>query len=668
MDRTECFNALANLYEAMVTLNLKDGACSIIKKPAPELITSDTPITNVEELVALFRKYLILPVDRERIGVFLNVSTLVERLGDVTSLDDEFKVRGRGWFRVIIVPGAKADDGTLEEVLVCFRDVNEKKTAAIKSQKDLEKHNMVLKDALAAAHHASQAKTTFLNSMSHDIRTPMNAIIGFTSLAAANIDNKEAIQDYLKKIAISSNHLLSLINDVLDMSRIESGRTKLEEIEVCLPDVLHDLRAIIHSSIQAKQLDFFVDTQDVIHENIMVDKLRLNQVLLNILGNAIKFTPVGGTISLRVIEVPCRNADYAEYEFRIKDTGIGMSHEYQKHIFEPFSREETTTVSGIQGSGLGMAITKNIVDMMNGAIAVNSEVGKGTEFTVVLDVKKVGKPVNQEVIPELNNMHALVADDDFNTCSSVSKMLTTIGMRPEWTTSGKEAVLRTRYAKESGDDFHAFIIDWLMPDMNGIEVVRRIRSEIGNDTPIIILTAYDWTGIEEEAREAGVTGFCAKPLFLSELREVLERPFRKPVVQQDEEAEVDIDVFAGKRILLVEDNELNQELAVAILTNFGFEVELAGNGVVALELMNEHDAGYYDVVLTDIQMPLMDGYETCREIRALNDPQKANVPILALTANAFEEDMKSALEAGMNGHLTKPIDVQELVKTLAKFM
>jgi len=519
----------------------------------------------------------------------------------------------------------------------------------------------MLKETLAAAHHANKAKTTFLNSMSHDIRTPMNAIIGFTSLANSHIDNKEAVQDYLKKIAISSDHLLSLINDVLDMSRIESGRTKLEVAEVSLPDLLHDLRSIIHSSIEAKQLNLYVDIQDVIHETVMVDKLRLNQALLNILGNAIKFTPAGGSVSLSMIENSCSDKDYAQYEIHIKDTGIGMSKEYQQHIFEPFSREETSTVSGIQGSGLGMAITKNIVDMMNGAIAVNSEEGKGTEFILIFNLKKVGHAVTHEVVPELEGMHALVADDDFNTCSSVCKMLTTIGMRPEWTTSGKEAVLRTKYAKEADDSFKAFLIDWLMPDMNGIEVVRRIRKEIGENTPIIILTAYDWTGVEDEAYEAGVTGFCAKPLFLSELRDILTRPFRHVEEVEEEPCRED---FTGKRILMAEDNELNRELAIAILSEYGFEIETACDGMEALNMLKEHEAGYYDVMLCDIQMPVMNGYETSRAIRELDDPAKANIPIFALTANAFEEDKRLALAAKMNGHLVKPFKIEDIFHAL----
>ena len=338
----------------------------------------------------------------------------------------------------------------------------------------------------------------------------MNAIIGYTALAASHLDNVETIKDYLNKIAVSSSHLLSLINDVLDMSRIESGRVKIEEKEVHLPDVLHDLRTIIQSNIAAKQQDLFIDTQDILHEDIITDKLRLNQVLLNIAGNAIKFTPVGGTISIRVLEKPCALSGYTTYEFRIKDNGIGMSEEFQKHIFESFTREQTSTVSGIQGTGLGMAITKNILDMMGGTIQVKREEGKGSEFIVNLDCKLSEKVIKYEPIPELQGARALVADDDTNTCMSVSKMLRQIGMRADWTVSGKEAILRAKEAYDEGDAFKAFIIDWLMPDMNGIETVRRIRKVIGETTPIIILTAYDWSDIEAEAREAGVTAFVAK--------------------------------------------------------------------------------------------------------------------------------------------------------------
>ena len=664
---TESIKALSRIFVSIVKIDLGKGDCIVIKNGEDKGMDLNG-ITRLEELCRVLSQRLFAAEDAERLAAFLLSSSLSERLSQQFHLRDDFRFKESGWARVSLILDETGSDGLASSCLLSVFDVDREKQEEIKKQKAVERNNLLLKEALAVANHANQAKTTFLNSMSHDIRTPMNAIIGFTSLAATHIDNKKAVADYLQKITVSSNHLLSLINDVLDMSRIESGRTKLEEKEVRLPDVLHDLRSIVHSSVQGKQLDFFIDTQDVLHENVMVDKLRLNQVLLNILGNAIKFTPARGTVSLRVIENPCPRQGYAEYEFRIKDTGIGMSLEYQQHIFEPFSREESSVVNGVQGSGLGMAITKNIVDMMNGAIAVHSEEGKGTEFTVILDLELAGEAVSQEVIPELNNMHALVADDDFNTCSSVSKMLTTIGMRPEWTTSGKEAILRTRYAKESGDEFRAFIIDWLMPDMNGIEVVRRIRSEIGEDTPIIILTAYDWSGIEEEAREAGVTGFCSKPLFLSELREVLSRPFVKREAKEVEKEVMDMSVFLGKRILLAEDNELNRELAEAIFTEAGFLLEMAENGKLALEMLQAHEAGYYDLIISDIQMPVMDGYELSRQVRRLEDGKKAGIPILALTANAFEEDRQQVMEAQMNGHLAKPIDMEEVLKTIKEVL
>ncbi len=458
---------------------------------------------------------------------------------------------------------SRREDGSPITFVGMFVDIDDEKRMA----EQLEEQKIDLQDALAAAQHANRAKTTFLNNMSHDIRTPMNAIIGFTSLAAAHIDNTEQVQDYLAKITTSSNHLLSLINDVLDMSRIESGKVKIEEKETSLPEIMHDLKTIVQADITAKQLDFYIDTADVINEHILCDKLRLNQILLNLLSNAMKFTKPGGMVGVRILQKGTATEGCASYEFQIKDTGVGMSKEFQRHVFEPFERERTSTISGIQGTGLGMAITKNIVDMMGGTISVASEEGKGSTFTVSLQFRVCCGPVRQEIIPELQGMRALVADDDFNTCSSVTKMLATIGMRPDWTTSGKEAVLRVKLAEEQNDEYAVYIIDWLMPDMNGIEVVRRIRSLIGEDKPIIILTAYDWSDIEEEARKAGVTAFCSKPIFLSELREILESPY---AAQEAKEGDLkSIAMFTGKKILLVEDNELNQEIAVAILEEAG---------------------------------------------------------------------------------------------------
>ena len=518
-------------------------------------------------------------------------------------------------------------------------------------------------EALQSAERASKAKTDFLSNMSHDIRTPMNAIIGFTTLALSNLDDKERVKDYLGKTLASSNHLLSLINDVLDMSRIESGKVKIDEKAVHLPDLVHDVRSIIQPNISSKRLALFIDTMDVVDEDIITDPLRLNQVLLNILSNAIKFTPTGGMVSIRIAQKPGAPKGCGNYEFRIKDNGIGINKEFQKHIFEEFTREENSTVSGIQGTGLGLSITKNIVDLMGGTITLESEPGKGSEFIVNLCFALSGQKVELRQLPQLEGLRALVADDDTDTCLSISTMLSKIGMRPEWTISGREAVIRTRYAMEQGDEFSVYIIDWLIPDMNGIEVVRQIRKVIGKNCPIIILTAYDWADIEEEARAAGVAAFCEKPLFLSQLRRVLAEPFGAEPIH--EPSQPNASGFKGKKLLLVEDNALNRELAQEILKEAGFAVDTAEDGEIAVRKMKQAAPWQYDLILMDIQMPRMDGYEATRQIRALPDAAKAGIPIFAMTANAFEEDRQSALKAGMDGHIAKPLDIPHLLQVLA---
>ena len=526
------------------------------------------------------------------------------------------------------------------------------------------KMNQALSEAVHAAETANRAKSTFLSNMSHDIRTPMNAIIGFTTLAVSNMDDQKKVRDYLEKILSSSNHLLSLINDILDMSRIESGKIHLEETEVSLSDVLHDLKTIISGQIHAKQLELYMDAMDVTNEDVYCDKTRLNQVLLNLLSNAVKFTPAGGTVSVRLKQYPGAVKGSALYEIRVKDTGIGMSQEFVQKIFSPFERERTSTVSRTQGTGLGMAITKNIVDMMGGTIEVQTEQGKGTEFIVCLPLRIQSERQRIEKIAELEGLKALVVDDDFNTCDSVTKMLVRVGMRSEWTLSGKEAVLRAWQSMELGDAFHAYIIDWRLPDMNGIEVTRQIRS-LGDDTPIIILTAYDWSDIEAEARAAGVTAFCAKPLFMSDIRDTLMTAIGQSQAEVEDsilpEAGSD---FRGRCILLVEDNELNSEIAVEILKEYGFLVDTAENGAEAVEKVKNSTPGKYDLVLMDVQMPVMNGYEATRQIRALDDPALSGITILAMTANAFDEDRKKALEYGMDGFLSKPIVIEELISTL----
>lgn len=654
LEQMDIVKALSRDYTEITQVDLEENT-SVAFKSRGEMVDDDRrKVHPYDQTWAWIIEKYVYPADREAFREKVSAAALECALKDADALIIPFRATVEGEFHHYQVKFVTAGDDR-RHLILGIRNAD----AEVKEEEERRK---VLQDALTAAEHANRAKTTFLNSMSHDIRTPMNAIIGFTALAAAHIDNKKQVADYLGKISVSSEHLLSLINDVLDMSRIESGKVKLDERETHLPDVLHDLRTIIQANVHAKQLELFIDTVDVTHEDIICDKLRLNQILLNLISNAVKFTKPGGMLSIRVIEKNDAPNGYADYMFRVKDSGIGMSSEFQKHIFEAFTREQTSTVSGIQGAGLGMAITKNIVDMMGGTISVESEIGKGTEFTVCLQFRISGSTPRCERIPKLAGLHALVADDDFNTCASVTRMLGKIGMRAEWTTSGKEAVLRTQLALENDDEFSAYIIDWIMPDMNGIETVRRIRALIGDSKPIIILTAYDWTDIEEEAREAGVTAFCSKPLFMSELREALLKPLEEETA---ETAEKPLDeTFVGKSILLVEDNELNQEIAATILEEHGFSVDLAGDGTVAVEKMETADADRYDLILMDIQMPHMDGYEATRRIRALEDRVKANIPIYAMTANAFEEDRQKALDAGLNGHIAKPIDIANLIAVL----
>ena len=529
----------------------------------------------------------------------------------------------------------------------------------------------VLQEKLQKAEAAERAKTTFLANMSHDIRTPMNAIIGFTTLAESNLDNKERIRDYLGKILASGNHLLSLINDILDMSRIESGKLNIEEKPCSISDVFRDMRSIIQNQMKSKQLNFFMDTIDVMDENIYCDKLHLNQVLLNLLSNAIKFTPPGGYVSLTIRQKPGAPTGYGAYEIRVKDTGIGMSPEFAEHVFEPFERERSSTVSGIQGTGLGMAITKSIVDTMGGTIEVDTEPGHGSEFIINFTFRLQSESRQIEGIKKLQGLRALVVDDSFSTCDSVTKMLTQIGMRAEWTLYGKEAILRANQAIELGDEFYTYIIDWTLPDVNGIEVARQLRAAVGDTIPIIIITAYDWGAIEDEAREAGVTAFCSKPIFLSELRDVLSTVVGESEIVSEpklSETEKKLDQIKGTRILLVEDNELNREIAEELLTENGFVVETANDGTVAVDMVRNSEHGYYSLILMDIQMPLMDGYTATRTIRELDDPVLSRIPIVAMTANAFEDDRRQAIESGMNAHLAKPFDIDKLLRVLTDLL
>ena len=544
-------------------------------------------------------------------------------------------------------------------VMVVTREITEQ----VRKQKE---QTQALQDALMQAQHANRAKTTFLSNMSHDIRTPMNAIIGFATIAVSHIDNKDQVRDCLQKVLSSSNHLLSLINDILDMSRIESGKVQIKEQECNVSEIMHNLVNIIQPQVKAKQLELFIDTFEVANEDVIADALKLNQVFINLLSNAVKYTPAGGMVSFRIMQKTTFRHGYGDYIFMVKDNGIGMSRDFVEHIFEPFERESTATQSGIQGTGLGMAITKNIVEMMGGTISVESEVGKGSTFTVALSLKLQDVEKDAEQIRELEGLRALVVDDDFNVCDSVSKMLKKIGMRSEWTTSGREAVYRAKQAYDEGDSYHTYIIDWQMPETSGVETARRIRSVVGTEAPIIVLTAYDWTDIEEEAKAAGVTAFCANPLFLSDLKSALLAA--NNLAGKEEAASWTQADFSGKRILLVEDIELNREIAQVILEETGFEVEAAPDGTDAVEMVKKSAEFYYDAILMDVQMPIMDGYEATRTIRALERKDVKSMPIIAMTANALEEDREAALANGMNAHISKPLDVEIFMEVLRRFL
>lgn len=609
-------------------------------------------------------KQFVLEESMEEYCARVNIEYLKERFeqGDAEVVVDYWGWASVGEQMCVRQSFIMTRDYNTNDIMVMV--VSKEITEQVRKQRE---QTQALQDALMQAQHANRAKTTFLSNMSHDIRTPMNAIIGFTTIAVSHIDNKDQVHDCLQKVLSSSNHLLSLINDILDMSRIESGKVQIKEQECNISELMHNLVNIIQPQVKAKQLELFIDTFEVANEDVIADPLKLNQVFINLLSNAVKYTPAGGTITFRIMQKTTFRHGYGDFTFIVKDNGIGMSPEFVEHIFEPFEREVTVTQNGIQGTGLGMAITRNIVEMMNGTISVESEMGKGSTFTVELGLKLQDLEKNEAQIKELEGLRALVVDDDFNTCDSVSKMLKKIGLRSEWTTSGREAAYRAKMAYEEGDSYHTYIIDWQMPETSGVETARKIRNVVGDDVPIIILTAYDWTDIEEEARAAGVTAFCAKPLFMSDLKSVLLAA-NKLVEKKEEAAEWTLADFNGKRILLVEDIELNRELAKVILTEVGFLVETAPDGTDAVAMMEKADENYYDAILMDIQMPIMNGYEATRTIRNMSRKDVKSLPIIAMTANALEEDKEAALKNGMNAHISKPFNADSFISVLKEFL
>ena len=528
----------------------------------------------------------------------------------------------------------------------------------------MTKQQMIeLEQARKEAVHANRAKSEFLSNMSHDIRTPMNAIVGMTAIATANLNDIQQVRNCLRKIALSGKHLLGLINDVLDMSKIESGKLTLNMDQISLREVMDSIVSIVQPQIRSKHQQFDVFIHDISAENVCCDSVRLNQVL-NILGNAVKFTPEGGEIHVAMYEEPSdRGPEFIRIHMRIRDTGIGMTPEYKERIFDSFSREDSARVRKTEGSGLGMAITKYIIDAMGGTIEVESEPGKGTEFHVVLDLEQA---TIQEVDMVLPDWNMLVVDDDKQLCESTVESLRSIGVKADWSLDAEKALEKVEERHRRGDDYQIILLDWKLPGMDGITAAREIRRLYGDDVPILLISAYDWSEIETEARSAGITGFISKPLFKSTLFYGLRQYMGEAAAPlEKEEAEIDL---SGRRVLLAEDNELNWEIASELLSERGLELEWAENGQVCLEMFQAQQPGYYDAVLMDLRMPIMTGYQATEAIRGLEREDAKTIPIIAMTADAFAEDVQKCLDYGMNAHVAKPIDVREVARQLLKFM
>jgi len=621
---------------------------------------------NYTQGIHIYANKFVHPDDREEYLKHLNYQNLCCVLDSEHMLtafeyrmvpDDNGK---RAWTRATVVLAETASDGTPKRALYVAQDVTESKLKE-------EREQQALREACESANYANAAKSEFMSRMSHDIRTPMNAIIGMTAIAGRYLDDKEHVADCLSKITVSSKHLLSLINEVLDMSKIESGKMDLAEEEINLSDLIGNLITMIRPSVQEKNHNLDVHIANIEHEHVIGDSMRLQQIFMNILGNAVKYTPEGGNIELEINEKPAQTYEYGCYEFIFRDNGIGMSRKFQEKLFEPFSRAEDSQVSKIEGTGLGMTIARNIARRMNGDITVESEEGKGTQFVVTLSFRLLNA-----VIPDTEkfvDLSVLVVDDDETACETTCLILDNIGMKSEYVLSGKEAVERVWKYHKAKQDYFAVILDWKMPDMDGVATAQAIRKKVGPDVPIIILSAYDWSGVEEEARNAGVNGFISKPLFKSRLVYLFNQIMESDKEHEQQKTDILTEVkLTGRRILLAEDNELNREIAEEIIGQTGVIVESVENGRDALERFKETDENYYDIILMDIQMPVMNGYEATTAIRELSRKDAARIPIIAMTANAFAEDIQQSKAAGMNEHLTKPLDIKQLMQCLRKWL
>lgn len=662
-ERTNIIHSLSSLFFAAYYMDMESNTFRMVTQvdEVGEILGTEA---NCREGIRTYARHFVHPDDREEYLEKMDFQNLLDNLSEehpviaveyrrIREEGDGFEENG--WIRATAVL-AETKNGKIRKALYVAQDVTEIK------QKE-EREHRILKDACDAANQANASKSEFLSRMSHDIRTPMNAIIGMTAIAGTHLDDRERVSDCLNKITVSSKHLLSLINEVLDMSKIESGKIDLEEEEFNLSDLIQNLLTIIRPSVQAKQHELELHIAKVEHEDVIGDSMRLQQVFVNILGNAVKYTPPGGRLEVEISEKPSKLYGYGCYVFVFRDNGIGMSEEYQKQIFEPFSRAEDSRVSKIEGTGLGMTIAMNIIHMMNGNISVESKLGEGSQFTVTVFLKQ--QNVTAPDMEQFVDLPVLVADDDMYACEAACMVLDEIGMKSQWVLSGREALKRVQEAHRTEEDFFAVILDWKMPDMDGIQTAREIRREVGPDIPIIILSAYDWSSVEAEARQAGVNGFISKPLFRSKVAYLFKQLAGNENTEEglSEEAFTEQD-FHGKRVLLAEDNELNREIAQEIIGSTGVIVESVVDGKQAVERFQETEPGYYDLIFMDIQMPVMNGYEAAKAIRKTDRADARKIPIIAMTANAFAEDVIASRKAGMNEHIAKPLNIEQLMKCM----
>ena len=554
-----------------------------------------------------------------------------------------------------------------EESIYCIGIEDTERYILVISDRTRERENQQrLKEALNIAKAANQAKSTFLSNMSHDIRTPMNAMIGFLTLLRKDAGDSEKVLAYTDKIMVSSQHLLALINDVLDMSKIESGKTTLNQDDFELADMVKEISMIIHSQATAKHQKFHIYIQDIRYEHLIGDKLKINQILMNILSNAVKYTPAGGEITFTVQQLPQKAPNITNLRFVIQDNGIGISEEYQKIIFEPFTREDRLTSKMAQGTGLGMAIAKNLVELMGGTITLESELKKGSRFTIDLGLRVAEKDVDHDFWVKHGLFYTLVVDDDQDICCNIVKCVNDSGLHMDYALGGREAIEKVRKAVQADRVFDLILLDWKMPEMDGLETARKIRAMVPKDTPILILTAYDYAPIEEEAYRAGIDGFMTKPFFLSKFKYTIEQ-------LQEESSKTEVPgtsptCLEGRHFLVAEDYELNAEILVDTLDMYGVHCDVCVNGKEAVERFTASGEDDYDLILMDIQMPVMNGYEATENIRKSGHPRAGSIPIVSMSANAFSEDIQRAYEAGMNAYLTKPIDVALMEKTLTEIL